>query len=72
MDRLMTLDKEQFVSLMQAECRRLMDQVAAGKVKGRGRRWDLDNVEAMMALEALHQSTGLWDRYWANAFAHRN
>ncbi len=28
--------------------------------------------EAMMALEASCQSTGLWDRYWANAFAHRN
>lgn len=42
------------------------------RIKGRGRRWDLDNAEAMMALEALYQSTGLWDRYWSNAFAHRN
>jgi hypothetical protein len=42
------------------------------RIKGRGRRWDMDNAEAMMALEALYQSTGLWDRYWANAFAHRN
>jgi len=42
------------------------------RIKGRGRRWDLDNAEAMMALEALYQSSGLWDRYWANAFAHRN
>jgi hypothetical protein len=46
--------------------------VTTDRVKGRGRRWDLDNAEAMMALEALYQSTGLWDRYWANAFAHRN
>jgi hypothetical protein len=42
------------------------------RIKGRGRRWDLDNAQAMMALEALYQSTRLWDRYWANAFAHRN
>jgi hypothetical protein len=41
-------------------------------VKGRGRRWDLDNAEAMMALEALYQSSGLWDRYWANALVQRN
>lgn len=46
--------------------------VTTDRIKGRGRRWDLDNAEAMMALEALYQSTGLWDRYWANAFDHRN
>ena len=46
--------------------------VTTDRIKGRGRRWDLDNAEAMMGLEALYQSTGLWDRYWANAFAHRN
>jgi hypothetical protein len=46
--------------------------VTTDRIKGRGRRWDLDNAEAMMALEALYQSSGLWDRYWANAFAHRN
>jgi hypothetical protein len=46
--------------------------VTTDRIKGRGRRWDMDNAEAMMALEALYQSTGLWDRYWANAFAHRN
>lgn len=46
--------------------------VTTDRLKGRGRRWDMDNAEAMMALEALYQSTGLWDRYWANAFAHRN
>ena len=45
--------------------------VTTDRIKGRGR-WDLDNAEAMMALEALHQSTGLWDKYWSNAFAHRN
>jgi hypothetical protein len=46
--------------------------VTTDRIKGRGRRWDLENAEAMMALEALYQSTGLWDRYWSNAFARRN
>ena len=46
--------------------------VTTDRIKGRGRRWDLDNAEAVMALEALYQSSGLWDRYWANAFHHRN
>ena len=46
--------------------------VTTDRIKGRGRRWDMDNAEAMMALEALYQSSGLWDRYWSNAFAHRN
>ena len=34
--------------------------------QGPGMRWDLDNAEAMMALEALHQSRQ-WDRYWERA-----
>jgi hypothetical protein len=46
--------------------------VTTDRIKGRGRRWDLENAEAMMGLEALYQSTGLWDRYWQNQFAHRN
>ena len=46
--------------------------VTTDRIKGRGRRWDIDNAEALMALEALYQSTGLWDRYWADAFLHRN
>ena len=46
--------------------------VTTDRIKGRGRRWDLDNAEAVMALEGLYQSSGLWDRYWAKAFAHRN
>jgi hypothetical protein len=46
--------------------------VTTDRIKGRGRRWDLENAEAMMALEALYQSTGLWDRYWQNQLAHRN
>ena len=46
--------------------------VTTDRIKGRGRRWDLDNPEALMALAALYQSTGLWDHYWADAFRHRN
>jgi hypothetical protein len=33
------------------------------RVKGRGMRWDGDNAESIMALEALDQS-GAWDAYW--------
>ena len=34
------------------------------RVKGPGKRWDADNAEAVIALEALYQSN-LWDQYWA-------
>jgi hypothetical protein len=33
------------------------------RLKGSGMRWDAGNAEAVMALEALHQS-GLWSAYW--------
>jgi hypothetical protein len=33
------------------------------RVKGVGKKWDLDNAEGVMALEALDQS-GLWEKYW--------
>jgi hypothetical protein len=46
--------------------------VTTDRLQGRGRRWDLDNAESLMGLEALYQSTRLWDRYWADAFHHRN
>ncbi len=46
--------------------------VTTDRRKRRGWRWGLDNAEALMTLEALYQSTGLWDRYWQNAFNHRN
>jgi hypothetical protein len=46
--------------------------VTTDRIKGRGRRWDLENAQAMMELEALYQSTGLWDRYWQNQLVHRN
>ena len=46
--------------------------VTTDRIKGRGRRWNLDNAESMMALEALYQSTGLWDKYWRKALASSN
>jgi hypothetical protein len=42
--------------------------VTTDRIKGRGRRWNLENAEAVMELEALHQSD-LWQRYWDKAFA---
>jgi hypothetical protein len=45
--------------------------VTTDRIKGRGRRWDIDNAEAVMALEALHQSN-LWDQYWDKALNRRN
>jgi hypothetical protein len=33
------------------------------RLKGSGMRWDADNAEAVMAVEALTQS-GQWDLYW--------
>jgi hypothetical protein len=33
------------------------------RLKGSGMRWDSDNAEALMGLEALYQS-GQWDAYW--------
>ncbi len=42
----------------EAECK-----TTTHRVKGRGRRWDSDNAEAMMALAALHDS-GMWNQHW--------
>ena len=36
------------------------------RVKGVGMRWDADNAEAMMALEAMEESNQ-WEQYWAKA-----
>ncbi len=33
------------------------------RVKGRGRRWESENAEAMMALAAVHDS-GMWKQRW--------
>ena len=38
------------------------------RVKGRGMRWDADNAEALMAIEALEQSGG-WQAYWDSLLA---
>ena len=43
---------------MDRQCR-----VVPDRVNGPVTRWDLDNAEAMMALEAIHQSR-LWPAYW--------
>ena len=41
------------------------------RIKGRGRRWDHDNAESVMGLEAMYQSN-LWDKYWRNQLHHMN
>jgi hypothetical protein len=43
--------------------------VLSRRLKGAGKRWDSDNAEAIMALEALKRSD-LWDQYWANVLKH--
>jgi len=40
-----------------------MCKATTQRIKGRGRRWDGDNAESLMALEALEQS-GAWQDYW--------
>ena len=46
---------------MESQCR-----VVPDRVKGPGKRWDGDNAEAVMALEAMHQSR-LWPAFWQAA-----
>ena len=50
----------------EAECK-----TTSQRVKGRGRRWDRDHAEAMMALAAL-QDSGLWSTYWTTLDPERN
>lgn len=50
----------------EAECK-----TTTRRVKGRGRRWDPENAEAMMALAALDDS-GLWHRRWQTLDPQRN
>jgi hypothetical protein len=40
-----------------------MCKATTQRIKGAGRRWDADNAEAVMAIEALDQSGG-WQAYW--------
>jgi len=50
----------------EAECK-----TTTQRVKGRGRRWNSENAEAMMALAALDDS-GLWHQRWENLDPQRN
>jgi hypothetical protein len=45
-----------------------MCKATTQRVKGVGMRWDADNAEALMALEALQQSGG-WKDYWSSQLA---
>jgi len=40
-----------------------MCRATTERLKGAGMRWDADNAEALMTLEALDQS-GQWQLYW--------
>lgn len=40
-----------------------MCKATTQRIKGRGKRWDGDNAESIMSLEALEQSGG-WNAYW--------
>ena len=81
-DRLLNYVAERQAMMDYAQCQRRgwdigtgpmesMCGVTTDRIKGRGRRWDLDNAEAMMALEAMYQSN-LWDRYWDKALCYQN
>jgi hypothetical protein len=50
----------------EAECK-----TTTSRVKGRGRRWDSENAEALMALAALDDSK-MWNRRWSTLDPHRN
>lgn len=50
----------------EAECK-----TTTQRVKGRGRRWNSEHAEAMMALAALHDS-GLWLQRWETLDPQRN
>ena len=74
LDRLMQYAAERRAMIQYAEYRAKHWQIGSGpteaeckttthRVKGRGRRWDSANAEAMMALSALHDS-GLWNQRW--------
>jgi hypothetical protein len=45
-----------------------MCKATTQRIKGRGMRWDGDNAESIMALEALEQSGG-WQAYWDSQLA---
>jgi hypothetical protein len=45
----------------ESQCR-----IVPNRIKGPGKRWDADNAEALMAIEAMRQSNQ-WNAYWAKA-----
>jgi hypothetical protein len=48
-----------------------MCRTVPDRLKGSGMRWDLDNTEAVMALEAMDRSDQ-WASYWRQELARRN
>ena len=51
---------------MEAQCK-----ATTRRIKGSGMRWDLENAEALVGLEALYQSHQ-WDQWWSNTRCHMN
>jgi hypothetical protein len=81
-DRLMQYEAERRSMIQYPEFRRRGWQIGSGpteaqckttthRLKGRGRRWNPENAEAMMALACLHDSH-LWDTYWRTPEPARN
>jgi hypothetical protein len=81
-DRLMQYVAQRRSMIQYPEFRRRGWQIGSGpteaeckttthRVKGRGRRWNLENAEAMMALACL-QDSRLWDAYWQTPDPQRN
>lgn len=81
-DRLLNYVAERQTMLDYAQCREKGWDMGTGpmesmcgattdRIKGSGRRWDLDNAESLMALEAMYQSH-LWEKYWAKALCNLN
>jgi len=73
-DRLLQYEAQRRPMIQYPEFRRRGWQIGSGpteaeckttthRLKGRGRRWNPQNAEAMMALACLHDSR-LWDAYW--------
>lgn len=38
-----------------------------GRLKGRGRRWNRNAIDAHLALSCLHSNSGQWSKYWPKA-----
>ena len=39
----------------------------AGRLKGRGRRWNRSGIDAHLAISCLYHNSGQWSTYWPNA-----